>query len=216
MTSTSDNFPPHGEQAPKRLSEPVANRLLERASEIDARLRAGSTVAELREAANAAGISAEAFEAALAEVQLEGKKVPVMVFEPAAPPQPKFNYRRFFTTISLQLIIVLVPLILYKYNTSKRVRSVSASAASGIEAYQHEIQLRCLSAEEASSIVKPIVMQKGSAASGFRMAMRSSQPGVLRMTASDELLQEIRTALTKAENDPARTCTLEAPAPSSK
>ena len=54
---------------PEVLSEPVRTRLLERATELDAAYRVGGTVAELRAAAIEAGISAPAFDAALAEMR---------------------------------------------------------------------------------------------------------------------------------------------------
>ena len=54
---------------PEVLSEPVRTRLLERATELDAAYRVGGTVAELRAAAIEAGISASAFDAALAEMR---------------------------------------------------------------------------------------------------------------------------------------------------
>ena len=62
----------------ERLDESSARRLLERATELDARLATESTVADLRDAARAAGISEEAFNRALAEV-----RQPV---QPEAPP----------------------------------------------------------------------------------------------------------------------------------
>jgi hypothetical protein len=56
----------------ERLNEAAAKRLLERATELDARLASESTVADLRDAARSAGISDEAFSRALAEVRHEG------------------------------------------------------------------------------------------------------------------------------------------------
>ncbi len=54
-----------------RLDESAARRLIERATELDARLASESTVAELRDAARSAGISEEAFNRALTEVRHE-------------------------------------------------------------------------------------------------------------------------------------------------
>jgi hypothetical protein len=51
-----------------RLDESAARRLIERATELDAKLASESTIADLREAARGAGISEEAFQRALAEV----------------------------------------------------------------------------------------------------------------------------------------------------
>lgn len=52
-----------------RLDDAAARRLIERATELDSRLASESTVAQLREAARGAGISAEAFQRALTEVR---------------------------------------------------------------------------------------------------------------------------------------------------
>jgi hypothetical protein len=54
-----------------RLDDSAARRLIERATELDARLASESTVAELRDAARSAGISDEAFNRALREVRQE-------------------------------------------------------------------------------------------------------------------------------------------------
>lgn len=200
-------------RAPERLPEPVANKLLERASEIDARLRAGSTVAELREAARSAGISAEAFEAALAEVVPEAKKTPEMMFERAEPPAPSFNYRRFLARLVLYLTPLMVPMVYLIVNAERRQRSFEPQSAAPVYP-QHDLRLSCLSAEEAAAIAKPILMQKGPEARGSRMETTSGQPALLRIATSDQLLQEITVAIAKAENDPSRTCTLKPDAPS--
>lgn len=52
-----------------RLDEGAARRLIERATELDARMASQTSVADLREAALAAGISEEAFRRALEEVR---------------------------------------------------------------------------------------------------------------------------------------------------
>ncbi|HET9425044.1 MAG TPA: hypothetical protein VFO55_06695 [Gemmatimonadaceae bacterium] len=69
-----------------RLDEAAARRLIERATELDAKLASESTVAELREAARGAGISDEAFQRALAEVRHEGPA--------AADPDALFDINR--------------------------------------------------------------------------------------------------------------------------
>lgn len=217
MSNLPDDPAPRDGRVPERLPEPVANKLLQRASEIDARLRAGSTVAELREAAKLAGIAAEAFEAALAEVAPEAKKVPEMVFGRADPPPvPSFNYRRFLARLVLYLIPLMVPLVYLKVNAERRQRSLETRSAAPVYP-PHELRLSCLSAEAAAAIVKPILMQKGPAARGTRMEAASDQPAILRIATSDQLLQEITVAIAKAESDPSRTCTLkpDASSPSS-
>lgn len=54
-----------------RLDESAARRLIERATELDAKLASESTIADLRDAARQAGISDEAFQRALSEVRHE-------------------------------------------------------------------------------------------------------------------------------------------------
>lgn len=53
------------------VPDALTKRVLARASELDALRRAGATVAELRAAATEAGISPEAFDAALAEMRAD-------------------------------------------------------------------------------------------------------------------------------------------------
>jgi hypothetical protein len=53
----------------ERLPEEAARRLLQRASELEAARNTSLSVAELREAASEAGITAAAFDQALAELQ---------------------------------------------------------------------------------------------------------------------------------------------------
>ena len=64
----------------ERLDEAAARRLIERATELDARMKSQSTVADLREAARGAGISDEAFQWALSEVR-EGQHPDTRAFQ---------------------------------------------------------------------------------------------------------------------------------------
>jgi hypothetical protein len=69
----------------ERLPEAAARRLLERASELEARRGAEMSVAELREAAREAGITPDAFEQALAEYH--GTDLASPVPAPGSPPR---------------------------------------------------------------------------------------------------------------------------------
>jgi hypothetical protein len=51
------------------LTTPIADRVLERASELDALRKTGTSVADLRSAVTEAGISDAAFDAAMGEVE---------------------------------------------------------------------------------------------------------------------------------------------------
>ena len=63
-----------------RLDEDAARRLIERATELDAKLASESSVGDLRDAAREAGISDEAFQRALAEVRHEPLPSPDEVY----------------------------------------------------------------------------------------------------------------------------------------
>jgi hypothetical protein len=65
-----------------RLDEQAARKLIERATELDARFASQSSVADLREAAMAAGISEEAFRRALEEVRSESVAPPPGIVPP--------------------------------------------------------------------------------------------------------------------------------------
>src|SRR4029450_3028146 len=72
------------------LTEPVAARLLARASELDATGLAGVSVSELRAAAVEAGISTRGFDAALAETQAaEQARVPDVSAQPRQTPRTR-------------------------------------------------------------------------------------------------------------------------------
>lgn len=70
----------HDEARPaERLPEEAAQRLLKRASELEAARSAELSVAELREAAREAGISPGAFEQALAELRTHNAAAPTVM-----------------------------------------------------------------------------------------------------------------------------------------
>ena len=83
-----------------RLDEAAARRLLERATELDAKLVSQSTVADLREAARGAGISEEAFQRALAEVRQESAG-------PAPAAAPPRSRRKLILALAATLIVGL-------------------------------------------------------------------------------------------------------------
>jgi hypothetical protein len=87
----------------ERLPEAAARRLLERASELEAKRGAELSVAELREAAREAGITPGAFEQALAEYR--GTEPSSLVG--VSPPRPR-RLTRFWPAA-----LVLAALLLY-------------------------------------------------------------------------------------------------------
>ena len=119
------------------LSEAVTQRVLTRASEIDAALRAGATVAQLRAAALEAGISEQAFDAALSEAQSNEPEV-----TPAAPPRGGARRR----ALLVALIALLAGTGLYVVRRAAPAPTVTS---------EETIVLRCLTPGQAAEILRP-------------------------------------------------------------
>jgi hypothetical protein len=81
-----------------RLSEDKARRLLERASELEARRGSEVLVADLRKAAQEAGITTGAFDQALAELQSASVAV-------APPPQRRWLMRILPAALILAFLV---------------------------------------------------------------------------------------------------------------
>jgi hypothetical protein len=134
------------------LTESVAARLLTRASELDAARLAGVSVSELRAAALEAGISTQAFDAALAELQgaelqgAEQARVPDVSAQPRRAPRT-----RAFAAKVTALVFAAGALILFL----GRVTTV-ASAPPGPPMVEETVLLRCLSPGEAAALIRPI------------------------------------------------------------
>ena len=99
------NIPPQSRPDRAVLSEQLAARVLARASELDSASHAQATVSDLRAAAMEAGISAHAFDTALAEVQ-EQERVSVRKFR-----QPRSTRRRWVSVIGLALVMATGTLV---------------------------------------------------------------------------------------------------------
>ncbi|HEU4995182.1 MAG TPA: hypothetical protein VFT29_10180 [Gemmatimonadaceae bacterium] len=124
------------------LSEAVTTRVLARASELDAARATGATVSELRAAAAEAGISAAAFEAALAEVQ--GAES-----QPVARVEARPRRRLGLWATSVALIALLAGVFV-----SMRVVPNVASVAGTVE---QTFTLRCLSSAQAADLIRPLL-----------------------------------------------------------
>lgn len=129
---------------PDVLPDSVTSRLLERASELDAAQRVGVTVADLRAAAAEAGISANAFDAALAELQVTEQRAVV-----AARTQPR-RFRRMLATAAS----VIVALIVVGAIAVGRTTPAPGAAAPIVE---KAFLLRCLSSEQGAALVRPLL-----------------------------------------------------------
>lgn len=110
-----------------RLNDAAARRLLERATELDARLASESTVADLRDAARAAGISEEAFQRALAEVREDAQP------KPPAMPAPSNPSSRLKLAVGLAAILLLGAGVMF-FRAAVFIPNREAPAAQRIEA----------------------------------------------------------------------------------
>lgn len=157
------------------LPDPVATRVLQRASELEALRRAGASVAELRAAALEAGISESAFEEALGEIQRA---------ESAAAPDVRRPTR---SRIRIGAALAAVALILTGILVSRTVTPVPANVV------EETFTLRCIPANEAASMLRPILVRTGTISFSMRI------PTELRITGSPEQLRQARDIL--AEQD---------------
>ena len=132
------------ESDPEVLSNPVAERVLTRASELDAALRGGTlAVSELRSAAVEAGISPEAFDAALAEVRdSQEAQVPNVAERP-----PARRWRWGMAAGVMALIAV---------GTLGVARRVTPDP-SGPPMIEKTLLLRCLSADRTVALIRPVL-----------------------------------------------------------
>jgi hypothetical protein len=166
------------------LTEPVAARLLERASQLDAARFGSTAVADLRAAATAAGISSSAFDAALEELQ---RPTPPTLAEAPAP-QPR--RRRWKLLASLVAVIVAMGVV----GVSRAV----APAGGGLA--QEAFVLRCLSAEEAGALIRPILGDNGRALAG------ANAPRVLNVWATPAQMERVRAELDRQDGPGSPFC----------
>ena len=122
------------------LSEPVATRVLARAIELDQARASGTTVADLRAAADEVGVSAGAFDAALAEVNDRASVSPPAVQSKAS--------RRFRISVLAAGIVVLVAIAFATVVVPR-----SRAAISTVPMAEEAIVLRCLSPDEAAELI---------------------------------------------------------------
>jgi hypothetical protein len=173
---------------PQRLPDHLAQRVLARASEIDA---AGAAVTDLREAAREAGISQAAFEAALAEVQ----DVPVRKETPrAAPP------RRWFSGAVVGGVGMLLFLIMAVFIPRAVQRAGPASDEVAIS--EQIFRLNCISGNEAGLLVRPVI--KSPYGQVTISPQGSPQAMVVRGTAEE--LRAVKALLEQRDGVPGQAC----------
>ena len=160
------------------LPDPVATRVLERASELEALRRAGASVADLRAAAVEAGISESAFEEALGEIQRADSAGAPDVRRPT-----RFRLRVAAAVAAFALL----------FTGFFVLRTVVPSSESPSSVADETFKLRCIPAHEATEMLRPILVRSGEVSFSMRI------PTELRIRGSPEQLQQARTIL--AEQD---------------
>lgn len=190
---TVTNRPPDDHDA-RVLPETEVARLLARASELDARRRAGHSIGELRAAATEAGISAHAFEAALEELQGER---PLDTPSPAAPPAPVRGRARPGARWLIALPALLVALAI----GSRAAAPPGGQAEAGEPIHDATLEVRCVTAREAAEAIRPLLTDRRSSVR-FRSA---DGPRTLDVRATEVQLQRARAAIIELERA-APTC----------
>jgi hypothetical protein len=179
------------ESDPEVLSNPVAERVLTRASELDAALRAGTlAVSELRSAAVEAGISPEAFDAALAEVR-ESEAAPVPNVASRSPA------RRWRWAFAGAMAVIAV-------GSLGVARQVTPDAA-GAPMTEKTFLLRCLSADRAAALIGPVLDLRTS-------SVYSSADGVVIVHATSAEIEKVQSVLDPYEGARAPACVRATPA----
>jgi type II secretory pathway component GspD/PulD (secretin) len=166
---------------PEVLSEPVRTRLLERASELDAVYRAGGTVAELRAAAVEAGISARAFDEALAE--LRPTEDTPLAEASAQPPRRS----RLWPIAAGALALIAVGAI----GVARSPTPVGAAPPMVEQAFL----LRCLSPGQAAELVRPLLDLPANTV----VYSPERAAGMLTIRATQEQIENVRSVLNKLD-----------------
>lgn len=175
------------------LTQKVAERLLGRASELDAARMAGASLSELRAAATEAGISPHAFEAALAELQGAGGQVPETIAQPR---------RRGRLWVFGAGAVALVAMAL-AWTVMRTVPTPVASAPMAEEA----ILLRCLPASEAAELIRPLLRLPSNT-----VVSTAAAPRVLTVRATAEQMRNVHSLLDRYEGTGSGACPV-TPAP---
>lgn len=161
------------------LPRPVAERLLKRASELDAVRNAGSAVAELRAAAAEAGISSDAFEAALGELQQAERPAPVAQ-KSARRWRGLFMGLAGIGALFLAAATIFIP-----------ARMIAPASTAMVE---QAVQLNCIPSREAVDLITPILSNRAN-------TIKVSPDGrALTVRATPEQLQRVRAAIDQVDN----------------
>ena len=190
-----DTRPP-SKNNPEILQEQEAARLLARASELDVARESGSAVVDLRAAAVEAGISATAFDAALAELQGD-RKDPL--------PHVRKRPRRRSRTRALAAAFALI--LAGALTIARQQAPAGEATQGGAQIVEETILLRCLSPVEAAELIRPLLSGTNAVVSN-----PSSAPRLLTVRATPAQLQNVKSVLEKYESAPSATCASPPPA----
>lgn len=173
------------------LPEPVAARLIDRAIEIDGALRTGAPIAELRAAAAEAGISAAAFEAALAELRAAGEQR-----APKATERRRRSWER-------PLVAALLGLAAFVSMAVVRIpNQVGDAAAAAVPTVEQAFLLHCLSPGEAAELVRPLLQLPANTI----VHSPARAPRVLRVRGTAEQMVSVKALLDKHESAGSAAC----------
>ena len=176
------------------LPDAQAARLLERASELDAVRRNELAIADLRAAALEAGISAEAFEAALAEMHVGSPS------QAATGISRRPARRRRWTLTLAAVALIMAGMVGVLRERGGAVAAEVARAGLAEEA----IVLQCLTPGEAATLLRPI-LRDGSATIRSSPA---SAPRVLTIRAPQPTLEQAKRLLAEHESSGSAACAL--------
>lgn len=173
------------------LDEPLAVRVLARASELESILGSGVPVPDLRAAAAEAGISTRAFDAALAEVQnAERTHTP----HSSAP-----RSRRRLTGPVTAVVTFLLVVATLAVGRTVAPAPVPATGPIVEEAFL----LRCLSPIQAAELIRPVLRDRNNAT-----IYAGNAPGIVRVRVTPQDMQRARSVIDKYEAPGSPACTV--------
>jgi hypothetical protein len=161
-------------------------RLLARASELDAADRSGAAVNDLRNAAMEAGISATAFDTALAEMRDADR--------PRTPAFP-FGESRVKPLLAMSVGLIVAGMLVMG-----RVFSPARPASPPMA--EEAITLRCLAPAEAADMVRPMLALQTNTV--WYSAERA--PHVINVRATPEQIQRVKALLDERERASSPAC----------
>lgn len=183
---------PQQQPQQKVLSEAMVAEVLARASELDQLRASGTAVADLRTAATEAGITADSFDAALAELQ---NRTPAQ--GRMARNRSQWRTRAIIATT---VLVLLAAMAMLKVVTPRRTMSDIHVAPPRL--IDETIVLQCLTPDEAAELIRPVLNLREN-----RVVIRPTQnTRLLALSATAVQLQQVKTLLAPYEAAGSPTC----------